>query len=219
MASAESVEISEIAQIALASARAADREVWRGLFALDARLGRIVAQAREPLLAQMRLAWWRDELAKPAEMRVTGDPTLAEASRYWSGAEAALIELVDGWEGMLGEKPLGNEALCTFARGRGAACAAVARLIGCEDGAESAGRAGEIWALAELAAHARDKGEREIALSLAHALPRPAAMPRGLRPLTIIDGLSRRAVARGGAPLFGDRWSPLVAFRLGILGR
>jgi phytoene synthase len=49
-------------RLALAYAPGRARAATLGLFALDAALGNLVRAAREPLLGQMRLAWWREEL-------------------------------------------------------------------------------------------------------------------------------------------------------------
>jgi phytoene synthase len=40
-----------------------------------------------------------------------------------------------------------------------------------------------------------------------------------LRPLTVLAGLARRSLARGGAPLLDGSGAILVAMRLGITGR
>lgn len=222
MASAPSsnpAELTEVARIALASARTSERELWWTLFALDAQLARIVRTSREPLLAQVRLSWWREELAKPPEKRVVGNAILDCAGRSWRGDESALAALVDGWEQLLGEPPLAPAAMQGFARGRGMACGAVAGALQIDD-AEAWAIAGKRWAYAEMAAHSRDRKERAQALDLARSLPESIyPRPRNLRPLAIIEGLARRSVARGGKPLVGDRLSPFVALRLGILGR
>ncbi|WP_373487503.1 squalene/phytoene synthase family protein, partial [Blastomonas sp.] len=117
------------------------------LFELDERLGRIVATAREPMLAQMRMVWWRDRLGEARDMRPKGDPVLDAVGSYWPGEEAALIALVDGWEELLGQAPLSENAFRQFAEGKGAAFAAVARLAGQASYAEAAHDAGCRFAL------------------------------------------------------------------------
>lgn len=217
--SSSPAELSEVARIALASGRKSERELWWTLFALDAQLARIVRNAREPLLAQVRLSWWREELAKPPEQRVVGNAILDCVGRNWRGEESALVALVDGWEQLLGETPLAPAAMQGFAQGRGIACGAVAAALQIDD-EEVWAIAGKRWAYAEMAAHSRDRKERVRALDLARSLPKSIhPRPRNLRPLAIIEGLARRSVARGGTPLVGDRLSPFVALRLGILGR
>jgi phytoene synthase len=79
-----------------------------------------VAGTREPVLAQLRLAWWRDRLAEPAENWPRGEPLLA-ALTCWQGRHGALAGLVDGWEALLGEAPLAAPALMQLVDGRAAA--------------------------------------------------------------------------------------------------
>lgn len=190
------------------------------LFAFDARLGELIGKANEPLLAQLRLAWWRDEFAKPVEGRARGDPVLDALSAAWTGEEAALSALVDGWENLVGEAPLPERAIAAFADARGGAAAALARLIGEPAAQEPASDAARVWALADLAAHLGDETERATALRLAaeHGAP-PRHLPRALRPLAVLYGLARRALARGGGPLVRGRRDVLTAARLGMLGR
>ena len=71
-------------RLALSYAPRASRNAFAGLLALDTRFAGIVRHAREPMLAQMRLAWWRDVLAKPAAEWPTGEPLLALLAE-WQG--------------------------------------------------------------------------------------------------------------------------------------
>lgn len=190
------------------------------LFALDARLAELVAKANEPLLAQLRLAWWRDELGKPAGNRPKGDPVLDGLGENWAGEEDALAALVDGWEALVGDPPLPEHAIAAFAEGRSGAFAALARLAGLPDAAAPAREAGRAWALADFAAHVTDDAERTVAVRLAgERAPEARKLPRALRPLAILHGLGRRALARGGGPLVAGRRDVLAALRLGMFGR
>lgn len=206
-------------RLALNYAPAAWREATGALFALDARLSELVAKANEPLLAQLRLAWWRDELGKPAGERAKGDPVLDTIGRWWEGEEPALAELVDGWEHLVGEPPLPGRSLEAFVEGRAAVFAVLARRIGESAAAADAHAAGRLWALADFATHASDADERAAALRLAGAAEGAPKLPRALRPLAVLHGLARRSIARGGAPLVGGRRDILAALRLGMLGR
>lgn len=48
----------------------AQMRVWcQALFAFDAQIAGIVLQAREAMLAQIRLQWWHDVISKPASKR------------------------------------------------------------------------------------------------------------------------------------------------------
>src|SRR5690606_20839572 len=64
-------------RLALAYAPARARTATLALMALDNRLGTIVRQMREPIAAQLRLAWWRDTLARPVPEWPQGEPVLA----------------------------------------------------------------------------------------------------------------------------------------------
>lgn len=190
------------------------------LFALDARLGELVAKANEPLLAQLRLAWWRDELSKAPADRAKGDPILDAIGETWAGEERALVRLVDGWEQLVGEAPLPMPAVESFANGRAGAFAALARLAGHPAAEERAQHAGRIWALADFAARVSNAEERRTALALAgaggHRFP---PLPRVLRPLAVLRGLANRSLTRGGVPLVARRRDILAALRLGMIGR
>ena len=56
---------------------------------LDRRLARIVSRTTEPMLGQMRLAWWREALNRPLADRPRGDAVLDAIGRDWAGREAA----------------------------------------------------------------------------------------------------------------------------------
>ena len=199
----------------------ADKHVAQTLGAflmLDRRLGRFVSDAKEPILAQMRLAWWRDQLAKPCDQRPTGDRILDQLSAYWLGEEAALIALVDGWEQLLAEPPLPAEAASEFASGRAQCFAAVARLQGFDP--VDAAHCGVTWAFGDLAARISDPEER--ALIRQQASQQCAAkfsLPFQLRALTILGTLARRALARDDGRLVSGRGDVLLIMRLGLLGR
>ena len=132
------------------------------------------------------------------------------------GHERALSDLVDGWEALLWERPLSEPAMQRFLDGRGAFGSGVAHRLLQPESAQPAAEASRLWARADLAAYAGDASEREHALSATASLPR---LPRALRPLSVVGGLAGRSLRRGGVPMVGDRFSPLVALRLGLFGR
>jgi len=208
-------------RLALAYAQVSSRQPFLAFFALDARLAGIVRAASEPVLGQLRLAWWRDRLAEEHALWPAGEPVLA-ALHSWMGQHHGLGELVDGWEAMLGEAPLSDHALAQHATGRAAAFAALAGLTGCEAAAEDAGRMGHNWGLADLAAHVTHGDEQAAAAQLmAHRNWNQTALPRALRPLTVLHGLARREIF--GRETTARRRQPiatiLAAIRLGLLGR
>ena len=207
-------------QLALAYTPRALRPALACLLGFDRTLGQLLATGSEPVLAQMRLAWWRDMLGKPAGERPRGNPLLSDLGRHWGGEERALLALVDGWENLLGDAPLPRDDIAVFAQGRGAGFGGFARLAGQESHVAAADRAGQRWGLADFVGRASDAEERRRAASLFQISTGPAGgMPRSLRGLALLDGLAIRAMARGGGELLSDRASALAALRLGVFGR
>lgn len=202
-------------RLALAYAPARARAATLGLFALDARLAGVVRNASEPLLGQIRLAWWRDRLGENPQSWPEGEPLLA-LLRPWGEHAAVLRSLVDGWEALMGEPP----AFEALAEGRAQACAALAIVLGETDFASEAERAGRSWALADMAGRLSSPDELAVVASMLNVQDlRRATLPRTLRPLAILHGLARRAVRHPERGLIGGPLALLSAVRLGILGR
>lgn len=203
-------------KLALASASPAMRGVFASLFALDDRLRKAVASVSEPMLGQIRLAWWRDELERTIEA-AAADPLLGDLRAAFGKSTTLLAELVDGWEAVLAAESV--EARCeSFAAGRAGAFALVAKLTDAGAHAAEARRAGRLWAWADLANGLGGQNSAEVAAPI-NIDSSPLSLPRRLRPIAIIGGLARRSLRNPGTPLLGDRLSPLVALRLGLLGR
>jgi phytoene synthase len=180
------------------------------LLALDTRLAGIVRNSHEASLAQLRLAWWREQLRGDAQAWPRGEPLLA-ALKSWTGRHAALVALVDGWEYLTGPVPLPATDIAAFAQGRGEAFAGLAAVLGADRAPVLA--LGRRWALADLAARVAHPDERAAAQALLAAEHRAPRVARSLRPLTVLHGLAVRG---------RDRQSPsawLAAVRLGLLGR
>lgn len=200
-------------RLALAYAPAGVRPLLLGLFALDSRLAQVVRSAREPMLAQLRLAWWRERLAESAPRG--GEPVLSLLAPMLAEGPG-LSALADGWEALLGEGAIAAAGIEQFADGRAAAYRQLALLLG-GDPAE-AERAARNWALADLALHLSEPEERAAALQIAAAQDwRKPALPRALRPLAVLHGLSRRH--RGARALLDGPRGLAAAIRLGLLGR
>lgn len=208
------------ALLALAHTKPILRDALRIFLELDGRLARIVSATNEPMLGQMRLAWWRDTLGMKVGYRPEGDVVLDGVGVHWAGAEQALVALVDGWECMLSEPPLSREAALGFANGRARALSGLAIILGVDgkisDGLSSAGR---IWALADAASHIADDTERQTLIEIGRALPRHEALPSPFRGVAVLGALGMRAIEAGGAPLMAGRGAALVALRAGLLGR
>lgn len=67
------------------------------LYALHHELARIPFSVSEPMLAEIRLQWWQDQLLTLGEGRpATGHPTLEAVGKEWGRDAGALARLVDG---------------------------------------------------------------------------------------------------------------------------
>ncbi|MDA9918539.1 hypothetical protein N9D37_01440 [Erythrobacter sp.] len=192
-------------ELALMHMPARVRPKMAAAFALDQRLGRIVAATTEPMLGQMRLAWWRDMLGAPVGERPEGDAVLDAIGNLWVGEEEALISLVNAWEVMVVADELTPESLREYAQGRGAFWNS---------------DHGQIWALADAAIRVSDDSERATLLEMAAHPMQPSQsgepMPRGFR---VLHALAKRALRRGGRPLMEGRGASLIAMRAALFGR
>lgn len=198
-------------RLALSYAPVSVRPLFAGLYALDGKLAGIVTTAREPVLAQLKLAWWRDQLARPVADRPPGEPVLA-ALAAWGAPGSALSVMVEGWERLIGDAAPGNADLAEFVSARGAACSVLARCLGADP--DAAGQAGRGWALGDLGLLL---GPSAPLLDLAAAADwRRPRLNRSLRPLLIHHGLARHSMARKFAA--GGPAALLLAMRLGLLG-
>lgn len=202
-------------RLALVYAPLQSRANIGALLVLDSRLAAIVRSAREPMLAQLRLAWWREQIASNPANRPQGEPLLAALSA-WERRVDVLVTLVDAWEAMTGEAPL---APLVFERLAEARAGAFAALPPPSDQAETA-RAARNWASVDIAGKLSRADERSAAWALAKAHDwRPPRLPRSLRPLAVLHGLAARDLRRRGN---ADTLSPrdlIAAMRLGLLGR
>lgn len=178
------------------------RPLLRALWALDERLGAIVADTSEPAIGEMRLLWWREALEKLADS-VPAEPLLNDIARLLGGrvsGAAAWGGIAEGWYALL-QPSLDADDLARFARERGGRLfAESANVLGASfDGLESAGAA---WALADLAAHSSSEelaaAAREVAGNIAGEAG-PARWPVALRPLGALTAIARRDLRRGVA--------------------
>lgn len=184
---------------------------------LDRRLARIVGRTQEPMLGQMRLAWWRDALGKPVAERPRGDAVLDGIGEHWQGREAFLVQMVDGWEVLVTAQSLGPAEAEAFGAGRGAFFAGLADDPVTDALAARLAAAGRRWALADAAAQVSDPAESAalVGAGLAAAAPK-VRIPSGLGGLAVLEALALRALSRGGRPLMEGRGASLAALRAAI---
>ena len=165
--------------LALTAALPQDRELLDVLLTFDRRLERIAETSSEPMLGQIRLAWWRDTLT--AETPPAGEPLIARiqalrARLDWPITEPMLM-MIDGWEARL--LTPGDRA--SFAAGRGEGLFHAFAGPEAQDGMPAAARC---WALA--GREQNDTGPDIRALR---------RWPRRLRPLSLL-ALAGRAEGR-----------------------
>jgi 15-cis-phytoene synthase len=174
------------------AAGAADRRRLTSVFAFDAMIARQVLTAREAVLGQIRLAWWRDQiLALSAGGARPSDPVLIEiAALMATGLQpSGFVQIVDGWEITLGEGALTDTKIKEFAkaRGQGVFGAALSDV-------------GEGWALVDLASRVTDPDAArrmiDMALPLLSGL---SHLPRekGTRALRVLAALALRDAGAG----------------------
>lgn len=207
-------------QLALAHTPQDYRDALTVFFDLDLRLGRILSGTTEPMLGQMRLAWWRETLMRPAHERPTGDIVLDAIGKHWVGRETALIALVDCWEELLAEPPLGKEHAQRFAQGRSRAMlAAFDHQQGASD-ASGVSASAELWAIADLANSVSELEEREMLVTVGlNAADRAERLSSPYKGVALLGALALRSLEKGGQPLMEGRGASVTALRAAIFGR
>jgi phytoene synthase len=197
--------------LAIAYAPARVRPALETLFALDDRLARIVAAAREPALGELRLVWWRDALAGLDVREPPAEPLLRQVTADIlplgiAGADLGMI--ADGWADTLDREAMDDAVISRHAAARGGTLFAVAaRLLG--EGAPDVVRAaGETWAIADVALR--------TGIRVARAAGARERWPAHLRPLGMLAALARRDLARLAPERRGSpaRVARMVAHRL-----
>jgi 15-cis-phytoene synthase len=186
------IELSPPERLAVLYAPRAVQALWEGFLLLDRRLADAAREGRDPLMIQLRLAWWRDRFDQPAAEWPLGEPLLA-LLRAWDAERSALRGLVDGWEARI----VGEDGGAELGKARIEAVCALARLSGVRPD-ETVRRAAAEW------------------LGLQPAGAGAPLLPVTLRPLVILRGMAlREAAGRSGGPVRDF----LALLRLGLFGR
>lgn len=191
----------------------------RILFEFDHRLSRIVGKTTEPMLGQMRLAWWREELGKSVAQRPTGDAVLDGLGEYWIGNESSLTAMVDAWEVFVTAESLSIPKAKAFAEGRSKPFEALVTARNADEAAAVANAAAR-YAIADAAVRLSNDTERDLFIRCGLDRSGPdVRLPRELRGLAVLEALALRSLKRGGRPLMEGRAASLTALRAGIFGR
>jgi phytoene synthase len=177
------------------------------LWVLAERLTKLLRDAREPMIGQIKLAWWRDMMAMLASdpaMLPKGEPLLAELQAAWGG-QSGLDALVDAAEVML---------LAENGAERRDAAAGFGEALFRLSGGAGGARWGLLWGAG------LQRGEAEARQLFAGARDRPApprASFRGNKALLMLDRWAAAIAARSGE----RRWrsEELRLLRIGLFGR
>ncbi|KXU32944.1 hypothetical protein A0J57_06970 [Sphingobium sp. 22B] len=187
----------------------------RLIWALDARFSRLVATTSEPIIGQMRLAWWNDALTDESGVKGRGEPLIDAMRKLDALPPCGLSQWLDGWEALIGEVDLSG-----YAEGRGGGL--FRALAGREDIPSWLDRAGAAWALWDLSGHGADRegAGRAIELARGYITGDWPAWPKQWRPLRIAYQLARRDIEEGRCAPAG--LTPALYWRLvriALLGR
>jgi len=154
---------------------------------IDNRFAEILRNAREPMIAQIKMAWWREAFASAAEARPKGEPLLQALNEAGDRIPLSALEaLASAWEYLLGNERFSQEAIEAHAELRAEAIfATYAGWMGTVQDMRPIGRS---WALEALrtAFPERDAG--------CNMPPAPLPKARALRPLSILT-MSVRTVS------------------------
>ena len=209
--------------LALSYIPARVRPAVEALWQLDAALAAVLTGGRDPLLSQIKLAWWRDALEQlDTGGRPPAEPVLEAVAALVlplgvTGTELSAMEL--GWTLLLTPDPLMPDELNRFAKARGGLLFRYsARLLGGESAGVESG--GEAWALIDLARHSGSEVDAEAAIAAA-AARRWGKWPSRLRPLGMLAALAARDAARGagGWEIQGAPARMLRMLQVRLLGR
>ncbi|MDK2761195.1 MAG: hypothetical protein KYX64_07525 [Sphingopyxis sp.] len=187
----------------------ARRAAMAALWALAARLTKLLIDAREPLIGQIKLAWWRDMVALIAtdpDALPRGEPLLAALQTSWAG-QAGLDGLVDAAEAMLLADTDDDREAASIGFG--------SRLFALSGGVDHGGaRWGLLWGAGV------EAGERE-ARRLLDTAAKSGAPTRGTfggaKPLLMLDRWAAAIAEKDGDR--DPRREGLLLLRIGLLGR
>ena len=188
--------------MALAYVPARHRAAIAALWNLDAAMADVLRSTSEPMLGQIRLAWWRERLQELDGGAVPAEPRLRAAAaellpRGIRGAELAGLE--GGWLRLLLDDFPWTVATSEAVWFRGRLLFGFAAALLGERG-EAIEAAGGVWALADTARHCSDLKSRALLLDQARSLGRGlGSMTFGqrVRPLSMLAALALRDASRG----------------------
>jgi phytoene synthase len=185
------------------------RAAMAALWAFAERLTKLLLDAREPLIGQIKLAWWRDMTAMIASDPAAlpkGEPLLAELQASWA-EQGGLDALVDAAEAMLLAE--------TDDERRAAAESFGGHLFALSGGdADGGKRWGLLWGAG---VEPEETAARHLLAAInAAAVPQRPLFARN-RPLLMLDRWAGAIAARDGDRHL--RSEGLLLLRIGLIGR
>ncbi len=202
-------------QLALAYAKGEIRMVLTLLLTLDVRFASIIRDGREPLIGQMRLAWWNDVITKPAVLRPKGEPLLQQLAvleqlGFEEALQTAMMKLVAAWDLLLAHETWSQSILLEHANYRSQAVfSAYENMLGQGEGATNSGVK---WALHDLATLGISGDGRTAAITSAIQSLAQTKPPRRLKPLSVLAKAAQQEYQ-------GDRLGGLRLLWHGLTGR
>lgn len=173
------LDLDPPARLAIAYARSDVRSAFALLLQIDNRFADILRNAREPMIAQIKMAWWREAFASAVEARPKGEPLLQALNEAGDRIPLSALEaLASAWEHLLGHEQISQEVIDTHTALRAEAIfKTYAAWMGSVQDMQPIGRN---WALESL----RIAFPERVADSIIPSAPLPKA--RALRPLSIL---------------------------------
>lgn len=195
------IELAPEQRLALVFGPRELRHAHASLLQFDAFLAKSVTLVREPILGQIRLGWWREQIGRLPSLMAGPDPLLAaldDMIRHHHVQRDDLIALVNAWETMLEDPAPSGSDLIEFARARGGSVFRLASAISGTAINEATDQAGTLWALVDFARHCADTSRAQRALALAAGFVGVArVLPGGMRPFAILARFAERDALRG----------------------
>lgn len=203
-------------RLALSYAPKSARENILTLMLLDERMAAVLRGGSEPMVMQLKLAWWRDRLRESPSEWPKGEPLLSRLAR-WSPGTNGLDQLADGWEVLLGDD-LSADAIEEHADARAFGWCALARYY--SQDVVLAREAARVWAATDLALNLTDETEIAGAKAVASGYETDiGSLGRELRPLAVLAALAQRNLRRGSDQVLDGPGAMMTAMRVGMVGR
>ena len=174
-------------------APAAARESLFAVYAFDREIGRIVESMREPVLARMRLQWWRDALPRIAAASPPRHPiadSVAAAIRGHGLDPRSFDRLLDARDAQIDGPPTDMAALIVHAENtEGVVMDLALKVLGADAASDAGHHVAVAWSLVEAIRALPHQAARRR-----HGLPVESLRHAGV----IIDAMF---TGQGGAPL------------------